>query len=41
MSSYRHPAELVETNAEKRVWEITDDQGDPDTATTVLWPSDY
>jgi hypothetical protein len=23
------------------MWVITDDLEDPDTATTVLWPSDY
>ena len=41
MSSYRVPAELIETTAETTLWVITDDLDDPDTATTVLWPSDY
>ena len=41
MSSYRLPDELIGTTAETRVWVITDDLDDPDTATTVLWPSDY
>jgi hypothetical protein len=41
MSSYRLPAELAGTTSETNVWVITDDLDDPDTATTVLWPSDY
>ena len=41
MSSYRLPAELAGTTSETNVWVITDDVEDPDTATTILWPSDY
>jgi hypothetical protein len=41
MSTYRLPAELAATTSETKVWVITDDLDDPDTATTVLWPSDY
>lgn len=41
LSSYRVPAEIAGTIAESSVWVITDDLEDPDTATTVLWPSDY
>ena len=41
LSAYRLPAELAGTTAETTVWVITDDLDDPDTATTVLWPSDY
>jgi hypothetical protein len=29
------------TTAERRLWVITDDLEDPDTATTLLRPSDY
>ena len=29
------------TTVEHQVWVITDDLEDPDTATTILWPSDY
>ena len=39
--SYRVPAEIAGTIAEPKVWVITDDLEDPDTATTILWPSDY
>ena len=35
------PAELAGTTVETQVWVITDDLEDPDTATTILWPSDY
>jgi hypothetical protein len=41
LSAYRLPAELAGTTTEQRIWVITDDLDDPDTATTMLWPSDY
>ena len=41
LSAYRLPAELAGTTAETQLWVITDDLDDPDTATTMLWPSDY
>jgi hypothetical protein len=41
MSAYQLPADLTATNTERRVWVITDELDDPDTATTILWPSDY
>ena len=34
-------ADLAATTVEHQVWVITDDLEDPDTATTILWPSDY
>jgi hypothetical protein len=41
MSSYGVRPDLAGTISETNVWVITDDLDDPDTATTVLWPSDY
>ncbi|MGE0307159.1 MAG: hypothetical protein AB7Q27_15530 [Acidimicrobiia bacterium] len=42
LSSYPIPAELAEPCTDETViWIITDDVADPDTLTTVLWPSDY
>jgi hypothetical protein len=41
LSAYEVPADLAGSTAERRLWVITDDLEDPDTATTVLWPSDY
>ena len=41
LSSYRLPLELVDVAGDDRLWVITDDVEDPDTATTILWPSDY
>jgi hypothetical protein len=41
LSVYSLPIELAATTGEDRVWVITDNVEDPDTATTVLWPSDY
>ena len=41
LSAYQLPADLAGTAGERRVWVITDDVEDPDTATTILWPSDY
>ena len=41
LSAYELPADLAGTTAERQVWVITDDLDDPDTATTILWPSDY
>jgi hypothetical protein len=40
-SAYRLPAVLASATNDRQVWVITDDLDDPDTATTVLWPSDY
>jgi hypothetical protein len=40
LSAYRLPAEAGAT-MESRIWVITDDLADRDTATTILWPSDY
>jgi hypothetical protein len=41
LSAYELPADLAGSTAERHLWVITDDLEDPDTATTVLWPSDY
>lgn len=41
VSSYPVPAELTGPGAEASLWIITDDLTDPNTATTLLWPSDY
>jgi hypothetical protein len=41
LSAYRLPDELAVTTSERRVWVMTDDLEDPDTVTTILWPSDY
>lgn len=41
LSSYRVPTQLGEMNRDSQIWVITDDLEDPDTATTVLFPSDY
>ena len=41
LSAYRLPAGLASALNERQMWVITDDLEDPDTATTVLWPSDY
>ncbi len=41
LSVYELPADLAGTVVEQQVWVITDDLEDPDTATTILWPSDY
>ena len=41
LSAYEVPADLAVTTAEHRVWVITDDLEEPDTATAILWPSDY
>jgi hypothetical protein len=41
LSVYRLPTELAATSSDASLWIITDDVDDPDTATTVLWPSDY
>jgi hypothetical protein len=39
LSAYSAPEEL--DPIDRRVWIITDDLDDPDTVTTVLWPSEY
>jgi hypothetical protein len=41
LSAYRLPVELAFAGTDTTVWVITDDLEDPDTATTILWPSDY
>ena len=42
LSAYRVPADHSPApTAEAQLWVITDDLEDPDTATTMLWPSDY
>jgi hypothetical protein len=41
LSAYRLPADLADASTDPTAWVITDDLEDPDTATTVLWPSDY
>jgi hypothetical protein len=41
LSAYQLPRDLAGTTNERRVWVITDDVEDPDTATTILWPSDH
>ncbi len=41
LSAYQLPADLTATVADGNVWIITDDLEDPDTATTIVWPSDY
>jgi hypothetical protein len=41
LSTYRLPVELASTSTDTTVWVITDDLEDRDTATTILWPSDY
>jgi hypothetical protein len=41
LSLYRRRAEPAATTGDDRLWIITDDVEDPDTATTILWPSDY
>jgi hypothetical protein len=41
LSAYQLPANLTRADADRQVWVITDDLEDRDTATTILWPSDY
>src|SRR4051794_20340163 len=41
LSSFRPPSGLTRSLGDSRLWVITDDLEDPDTATTVLWPSEY
>jgi hypothetical protein len=42
LSRYPLPTELTDpTVDDDAIWIITDDLTDPDTFTTVLWPSDY
>jgi hypothetical protein len=41
LSVYPLPHHVAGTAIEDRLWAITDDLEDPDTATTILWPSDY
>jgi hypothetical protein len=40
-SFYEVPERLTGGNPDSVVWIITDDVEDPDTATTLLFPSDY
>lgn len=41
LSRYTIPAWLGAGTHDTAVWIITDDLADPDTATTILFPSDY
>ena len=42
LSAYPVPTQLGPAlDDDTHVWVITDDLDDPDTATTVLWPTDY
>jgi hypothetical protein len=41
LSRYDLPAWLAADAQSAALWIITDDVADPDTATTLLWPSDY
>ena len=41
LSRYDMPAWLAADTRDTALWIITDDLADPDTATTLLWPSDY
>ena len=41
VSSYPVPDDLTGPAGEVSLWVITDDLADPNTATTLLWPSDY
>lgn len=42
VSRYPIPTELADpTIDDDAIWIITDDLADPDTLTTILWPSDY
>ena len=41
LSRFVVPDSLAADSNEDAVWIITDDLADPDTATTLLWPSDY
>ena len=42
LSAYSVPTQLgPAVDDDSHVWVITDDLDDPDTATTILWPSDY
>jgi hypothetical protein len=40
LSRYDVPA-WIGTDSDTALWIITDDLADPDTATTLLWPSEY
>lgn len=42
LSAYPVPTQLAPTpDDDTHIWVITDDLDDPDTATTILWPTDY
>jgi hypothetical protein len=41
LSRYRVPPWIADDANDDAMWIITDDLDDPDTATTILWPSDY
>ena len=41
LSCYSIPAWLAAGTQDTALWIITDDLSDPDTATTILFPSDY
>ena len=41
MSRYLLSGEPVGSGRDDAVWIITDDLGDTESPTTILWPSDY
>jgi hypothetical protein len=41
LSAYHLPTHFAAASTDSAVWVITDDLEDPNTATTVLWRSDY
>lgn len=41
LSRYDLPSWLAANATKTALWIITDDLADPDTATTLLWPSEY
>lgn len=41
LSRYPVPDELRDPSEDDALWIITDDLADPDTTTSILWPSDY
>ena len=42
LSSYVVPIEIGDSSSgDEAIWIITDDIADPDSVTTLLWPSDY
>jgi hypothetical protein len=41
LSAFAIPSHLGDNGHDTQLWVITDDLEDPDTATTILFPSDY